>query len=139
MVCFLGEAHQFVDRTIGDDQNSISLDAFGLIAKEGRKYGPTVTIATQRPRGVPQDVLSQLGTLFVHRLTNDRDRQVGERACGDLDRAAATFIPALGQGEVIVVGPELPASLPILMTSPERGQQPESHGPQYQKFWGKTL
>ncbi len=135
LVCLLDEAHQFIGRSIGDEFNSVVLDAFGLIAKEGRKYGLTTAIATQRPRDVPQDVLSQLGTLFVHRLTNDRDRDTIERACGDLDRSAAAFIPSLSQGEAIIVGPDLPAPLPVIMNKPERGQQPESHGPKYQKYW----
>ncbi|WP_421702750.1 ATP-binding protein [Aliiroseovarius sp.] len=138
LVCCLDEAHQFIGRTVGDEFSSISLDAFGLIAKEGRKYGLTTVIATQRPRDVPQDVLSQLGTLFVHRLTNDRDRETIERACGDLDRSAAAFIPSLSQGEAIIVGPDLPAPLPIMMSKPEKGQQPESHGPKYQEYWGAS-
>lgn len=137
LVCFLDEAHQFIGRSVGDEQNHVALDAFGLIAKEGRKYGLTTVIATQRPRDVPQDVLSQLGTLFVHRLTNERDREMIEKACGDLDKSAAAFIPALAQGEAIVVGPDLPAPLPLMMTKPEKGQRPESHGPRYQKFWGE--
>lgn len=137
LVCFLDEAHQFIGRSVGDEQNHVSLDAFGLIAKEGRKYGLTTVIATQRPRDVPQDVLSQLGTLFVHRLTNERDRETIEKACGDLDKSAAAFIPSLSQGEVIVVGPDLPAPLPIMMTKPEKGQQPDSHGPRYQRYWGQ--
>lgn len=136
LVCLLDEAHQFIGRTVGDESNSVSLDAFGLIAKEGRKYGLTTVIATQRPRDVPQDVLSQLGTLFVHRLTNDRDRETIERACGDLDRSAADFIPSLSQGEAIIIGPDLPASLPIMMSRPEKGQRPKSHGPNYQMYWG---
>lgn len=136
LVCFLDEAHQFVGRSIGDETNRVSLDAFGLIAKEGRKYGLTAAIATQRPRDVPTDVLSQLGTLFVHRLTNDRDRETIERACGDLDRDAAAFIPSLAQGEAIIVGPELPAPLPIIMNAPEKTQQPKSKGPDYQQYWG---
>lgn len=139
LVCLLDEAHQFIGRSVGDDQNSVNLDAFGLIAKEGRKYGLTTVVATQRPRDVPQDVLSQLGTLFVHRLTNDRDRETIERACGDLDRSAAAFIPSLSQGEVIIVGPDLPAPLPLMMGKPEKGQQPESNGPNYQDFWGEGL
>lgn len=138
LVCVLDEAHQFIGRFIGDEQNHVPLDAFGLIAKEGRKYGLTTVIATQRPRDVPQDVLSQLGTLFVHRLTNERDRETIEKACGDLDKSAAAFIPSLAPGEAIVVGPDLPAPLPILMTKPEKGQQPESHGPRYQQFWGSN-
>ena len=96
-------------RSVGEEFNSVSLDAFGLIAKEGRKYGLTTVLATQRPRDIPQDVLSQLGTMFVHRLTNERDRETIERACGDLDRSAAAFIPSLSQGETTVLGPDLPA------------------------------
>ncbi|WP_040595716.1 ATP-binding protein [Paracoccus zeaxanthinifaciens] len=137
LVCLLDEAHQFIGRSVGDDQNSVNLDAFGLIAKEGRKYGLSTVVATQRPRDVPQDVLSQLGTLFVHRLTNDRDRETIERACGDLDRSAAAFIPSLSQGEAIIVGPDLPAPLPVMMSKPEKGQRPESHGPNYQAYWGR--
>lgn len=139
LVCFLDEAHQFIGRSVGDEQNHVSLDAFGLIAKEGRKYSLTTVIATQRPRDVPQDVLSQLGTLFVHRLTNERDRETIEKACGDLDKSAAAFIPSLAQGEAIVVGPDLPAPLPLIMTKPEKGQQPESHGPRYQQCWGHPI
>lgn len=139
LVCFLDEAHQFIGRSVGDDINSVNLDAFGLIAKEGRKYGLTTTIATQRPRDVPQDVLSQLGTLFVHRLTNDRDRETIERSCGDLDKSAAAFIPSLSQGEVIVVGPDLPAPLPLMMKRPAKSQQPTSSGPQFQKGWGHRV
>ena len=80
-------------QSVGDDFDSVSLNVFGLIAKEDRNYGLTAKLATQRPRDVPQDVLSQLGTLFVHRLTNERDRETIERACGDLDRSAAAFTP----------------------------------------------
>lgn len=135
VICFLDEAHQFMGRSVGDEFNSVSLDAFGLIAKEGRKYGLTTVLATQRPRDVPQDVLSQLGTVFVHRLTNERDRETIERACGDLDKSAAAFIPSLSQGEAIVIGPDLPAPLPIQITPPDKTAQPTSRGPDYQRAW----
>lgn len=139
LVCVLDEAHQFIGKSLGDEQNHVALDAFVLIAKEGRKYGLTTVIATQRPRDVPQDVLSQLGTLIVHRLTNERDRETIEKACGDLDKSAAAFIPSLAQGEAIVVGPDLPAPLPLMMSKPEKAQQPESHGPRYQECWGQRV
>ena len=118
LVVFLDEAHQFLGRTIGDDYASVRLDSFGLIAKEGRKYGLTCVMATQRPRDIPQDVLSQLGTLFVHRLTNDQDRETVERACGDLDKGAAQFIPMLAPGEAIVMGPGFPAPVPLFINRP---------------------
>ncbi|KQN24695.1 ATPase [Sphingomonas sp. Leaf38] len=133
LVMFLDEAHQFLGRTVGDEYSSVRLDAFGLIAKEGRKYGLTCVLATQRPRDVPADVLSQLGTLIVHRLTNDQDRETVERACGDLDRGAAQFVPMLAPGEAIVIGPELPAPVPIFVRKPN--SPPDSKGPAFQVSW----
>jgi DNA helicase HerA-like ATPase len=129
----LDEAHQFLGRSVGDEYSSVKLDSFGIIAKEGRKYGLTCVLATQRPRDVPQDVLSQLGTLIVHRLTNDQDRETVERACGDLDRGAAQFVPMLAPGEAIVIGPELPAPVPVFIRRPV--SPPDSKGPQFQKAW----
>lgn len=104
LVVVLDEAHQFLDKSLGDEFLRTNLDAFGLIAKEGRKYGLTCVLATQRPRDIPDDVLSQMGMFFVHRLINGRDRAVVNKACGNLDAGAETFLPTLGQGEAIVVG-----------------------------------
>lgn len=137
LVVFLDEAHQFLGRTVGDEYGSARLDSFGLIAKEGRKYGLTCVLATQRPRDIPQDVLSQLGTMFVHRLTNDQDRETIERACGDLDKAAAQFIPMLAPGEAILIGPDLPAPLPLNMTPPL--SPPDSKGPPFQTYWRRRV
>lgn len=133
MITFLDEAHQFLGRIIGDQYSSVRLDSFGLIAKEGRKYGLTCVLATQRPRDVPADVLSQLGTLIVHRLTNDEDRQAVERACGDLDKNAALFIPTLAPGEAIIIGPGLPAPVPIMVHQPL--SPPNSKGPDFEQYW----
>ncbi len=133
IVLFLDEAHQFLGRTIGDEYGSVQLDSFGLIAKEGRKYGLACVLATQRPRDIPQDVLSQLGTLIVHRLTNEQDRSTVEHACGDLDRAATQFIPMLAAGEAIIIGPDLPTPLPLKMRRPK--SPPNSKGPQFQSYW----
>jgi len=134
LVVFLDEAHQFLDKTIGDEFSRTSLDAFGLIAKEGRKYYLSCVLATQRPRDIPEDVLSQMGMFIVHRLINDRDRSVVERACGQLDASAASFLPTLGQGEAIVVGIESPMPLPVQIIEPS--QPPESRGADYEELWG---
>jgi uncharacterized protein len=133
LIVVLDEAHQFLGRTIGDEYANVRLESFGLLAKEGRKHGLTCVLATQRPRDVPADVLSQLGTLIVHRLTNDDDRLAIERACGDLDRNAALFIPTLGPGEAIIIGPDLPAPVPIMIREP--ASAPDSRGPDYAAYW----
>lgn len=135
IIVFLDEAHQFLGRTVGDEYGSVRLDSFGLIAKEGRKYGLSCVLATQRPRDIPQDVLSQLGTLIVHRLTNEQDRNTVEHACGDMDRAAAQFIPMLAPGEAIIIGPDIPTPLPLQILRPK--SPPDSKGPKFQSHWAE--
>lgn len=132
-VVVLDEAHQFLNKNMGDEHNRVNLDAFGLIAKEGRKYGLTAILATQRPRDIPEDVLSQMGMFIVHRLINERDRDVVEKACGNLDASAAAFIPTLGQGEAILVGVDFPMPTPVKITEPRF--PPKSEGPAYEKYW----
>ena len=132
-VVVLDEAHQFLSKGIGDEHNRVHLDAFGLIAKEGRKYGLTCVIATQRPRDIPEDVLSQIGMFIVHRLINERDREIVEKACGSLDASAAAFLPTLGQGEAILVGADFPMPTPVKVRPPMH--PPKSEGPNYAAHW----
>lgn len=134
VVTLLDEAHQFLDKSVGDDFSKTDLDAFGLIAKEGRKYSLTCVLATQRPRDIPEDVLSQMGMFIVHRLINERDRNVVEKACGDLDASAAAFLPILGPGEAMVVGVSSPMPLPVAINRPAR--PPSSRSADYENLWG---
>lgn len=133
VLVILDEAHNFLGKTLGNEDDLQNLDAFELIAKEGRKYGLNICLATQRPRDITEGVLSQMGTLLVHRLTNDRDREVVERACGDLDRSAAAFLPNLKQGEVAMVGVDFPIPVTIMIGRPI--QPPISDGPSFQELW----
>lgn len=50
------------------------LDSFDQIAKECRKHGLFLCLATQMPRDIPQGTLSQMGTFIVHRLINPFDK-----------------------------------------------------------------
>lgn len=136
LLVFLDEAHQFLDKALGDENTRYPLDAFELIAKEGRKFSLNICIATQRPRDIPEGVLSQMGTLIVHRLINERDREVVERASGDIDRSAAAFLPTLAPGEAVVIGVDFPIPLTIQVSAPE--QKPDSRGPDYQKHWARA-
>lgn len=132
-VVIVDEAHNFLGRHIGTEDYASRLDAFELIAKEGRKYGLNICLATQRPRDITEGVLSQIGTLIVHRLTNDRDREVVERACGEIDRSASAFLPNLKPGEAAIIGADFPIPLTIQIGQPIT--KPTSDGPNYQKYW----
>jgi DNA helicase HerA-like ATPase len=74
-----------------------------------------------------------MGTLVVHRLTNDRDREVVERACGEIDRSASSFLPNLKPGEAAIIGADFPIPLTIQIFAPDT--KPKSDGPNYQKNW----
>lgn len=124
LLAVLDEAHQFLNKTVGDEFNRFRLESFGLIAKEGRKYGLLTVLSTQRPRDIPEDVLSQMGMFIVHRLINDRDRHIVEHACGSLDSSAAAFLPILGQGEALVIGLDTPMTMPVQVLRPK--DQPDS-------------
>jgi len=124
ILAVLDEAHQFLNKSVGDDYNRFRLESFGLIAKEGRKYGLLTVLSTQRPRDIPEDVLSQMGMFIVHRLINEKDRQIVERACGSLDASAAAFLPILGQGEALVIGLDTPMTMPVQVLRPE--SEPDS-------------
>jgi hypothetical protein len=133
VVVVVDEAHNFLGRQIGGEDAVARLDAFELIAKEGRKFGLNICLTTQRPRDITEGVLSQMGTLVVHRLTNDQDRAVVERACGEIDRSASSFLPNLKPGEAAIIGADFPIPLTIQIFPPEA--QPKSDGPNYQKCW----
>lgn len=133
LVVFVDEAHNFLGRSIGAEDSMARLDAFEFLAKEGRKFGVNICLATQRPRDITEGVLSQIGTLLVHRLTNDRDREVVEKACGEIDRSASAFLPNLKPGEAAIIGVDFPIPLTIQMKKPT--YRPESEGPNFQKYW----
>lgn len=133
LVVILDEAHQFIGRVVGDDFSRFPLDAFELIAKEGRKYGLTLCLATQRPRDIGQGILSQMGTFLVHRLTNPEDRDMVEKAAGDLDRSAASFIPTLAAGQAVLIGIDFPIPVTLQVLPP--AHPPSSTGPRYQDAW----
>lgn len=133
LVC-IDEAHQFFGRTVGDEFVSTRLEHFESIAKEGRKYGLTVCMATQRPGDIPGAVLSQAGMLLVHRLGDGRDRERIEQASSELDRSAAEQLPSLLPGEALFVGVDFPVPIAVRIKRPMR--PPASEGPSYSSGWG---
>ena len=90
-------------------------------------------LSTQRPRDIPEDILSQMGMYLVHRLTNHLDLGVIERASGVIDQSTMAMIPNLLPGEAILVGVNVQDPLTIKIDPPSRG--PDSDGPDYQLYW----
>lgn len=134
LVLCMDEAHQMLPKTVSLLSNEYPLEAFNVIAKEGRKYGLTLCIATQRPRDIPDDVLSQVGTFIVHRLVSDADRTAVERASGGINQTLSNTLPALAPGEALVLGVDFPNPLRLNVERPSA--PPASSGPDFQASWG---
>src|SRR6185503_17721168 len=82
--------------------------ALSRIAKEGRKYGVFLGLVTQRPAEIDPTIISQCSTLFVMRLSNDRDQSLMRSAVSDAGSSLLTFVPSLGTGEVFAFGAGVP-------------------------------
>lgn len=128
LIVFVDEAHQFLNKTIQDEYSPVhQLDAFDLIAKESRKFGLFLCLATQMPRDIPIGTLSQMGTFIVHRLINKYDKDAVENACSAANRAVMSFLPVLGRGEAILLGVDFPMPLSIKVSQPN--DKPDSRTP----------
>jgi DNA helicase HerA-like ATPase len=129
LLVVLDEAHNFLARQLWEEQDPYPLDAFELIAKEGRKYEVVLCVATQRARDLPEGVVSQIGTFLLHRVANDRDRELLERSGSDLDRDTLSALPLLVPGEMVGMGVGFPIPLRVQVGRP--AAPPDSAGPSF--------
>ncbi len=128
IVLVVDEAHQFLNKNVKDEFfESQTLDSFDLIAKECRKYGLFLCLATQMPRDIPVGTLSQMGTFIVHRLINELDKKAIESASASANRSVLSFLPTLGEGEALLVGVDFP--MPLLIKINEPIEKPDSSTP----------
>lgn len=131
-VFYLDEAHQFLNKRVTDDSfSSYSLNAFDQIAKECRKYGLFLCIATQMPRDIPIGTLSQMGTFLVHRLINYNDKEAIKQSCATANSSTLSYLPVLGEGEAILTGVDFPMPLLLKVTPPI--DKPDSETPKFTK------
>lgn len=99
------EAHLYMpQRNIADSVDDISLDIFERIAKEGRKYGVSLVVISQRPSEVNKTMLSQCSNFVSMRLTNAEDQGVIKRLLPDSLGGFSDILPTLDTGEALVVG-----------------------------------
>ena len=78
------------------------------IAKEGRKCGVSLWVASQRPTELDPTILSQCNTIFAMRLANQADQEALRAAVPDASTSLLSCLPSLGLGEAIAVGEGVP-------------------------------
>lgn len=131
------EAHRYVP----SDRVNTGTAVRGVlerIAKEGRKYGVSLGLITQRPSDLAEGVLSQCGTIISMRLNNDRDKNFVKSAMPEGARGFLDSIPALRNREAIICGEGV--SIPIRVNfdtlAPEK--RPASTDPVFSDLWKRS-
>lgn len=103
LVC--DEAHLYLPvRSDADAAAKRALDTFERIAKEGRKYGFSLLVVSQRPSDVSKTILSQCNNFIALRLTNEQDQSAVKSVMPDSMAGIADVLPLLDIGEAIVLG-----------------------------------
>ena len=138
IVFIVDEAHQLfrVEKIRDEYSNEFRLDAFERIAKETRKKGLFLCLATQRPRDIPHGVLSQMGSFIVHRLINPLDREAITSAAPEGSKYLLSFLPSLGQGEALLLGVDFPMPVNLKIKKVSDQFKPDSDTP---KLFKKIL
>ncbi len=126
------EAHKYVPNLTGARYTASRL-AIERIAKEGRKYGVTLALVTQRPSEISETIFSQCNNFIAMRLTNPSDQNYVKRLLPDTLGPLTDTLPTLESGEAILIGDAvvMPSLVHIDRSSPE----PSSTDIKYLQEW----
>lgn len=101
---FCDEAHLYLPANTNSSIEEKGLHNFERIAKEGRKYGVSLVVISQRPSDVSKTILSQCGNFISMRLTNPDDQNVIRKLFPDSLGDFSEMLPILDVGEALIVG-----------------------------------
>ncbi|WP_279349547.1 ATP-binding protein [Erythrobacter litoralis] len=131
------EAHRYVPSEKNADGNSVGT-ILSRIAKEGRKYGISLGLITQRPSDLAEGVLSQCGTIISMRLNNDRDQEFVRAAMPEGARGFLDAIPALRNRECIICGEGVAIPIRVSFDNLEEIKRPASEDPSFVELWSQS-
>jgi hypothetical protein len=134
MLLVCEEAHRYVtqDSSLGFEATKRAL---GRIAKEGRKYGVSLCVVSQRPSDLAVGILSQCNTIFAMRMSNQKDQEfvrgtLSESALGLLDS-----LPTLRTGEAIAVGEGVSVPMRVQFDTLPEERKPLSGTASFSAAW----
>ena len=129
LLLVLEEAHLYLGKTSEGAAATQAGTAVRRIVKEGRKYGIGAMIVSQRPSEVDDTILSQCGTIFAMRMSNESDRGHVTGAVTDNLKGLLSNLPILRTGEAVVVGEAVHLPMRALVEPPPPGRRPDSADP----------
>jgi hypothetical protein len=131
------EAHRYVPSEKHADGSSVG-KILSRIAKEGRKYGISLGLITQRPSDLAEGVLSQCGTILSMRLNNERDQAFVKAAMPEGARGFLDSIPALRNRECIICGEGVAIPMRVSFDNLEEQKRPASEDPSFVELWRQS-
>jgi hypothetical protein len=131
------EAHRYVPKDENAEGQAVR-KILERIAKEGRKYGVSLGLITQRPSDLAEGVLSQCGTIVSMRLNNDRDQACVRAAMPEGARGFLDAIPALRNRECIVCGEGVAIPIRVRFDDLDPEKRPASSDPSFARLWRET-
>jgi hypothetical protein len=129
------EAHRY----LSSKNEGLAKDMVQKIAKEGRKFGVGLMLVSQRPSEIDETILSQCGTLFALRISNNNDRGRVKSAMSDGLSVIIDSLPILRTGEAIIVGEAAKLPLRCRFKLPPKDGYPDSKDPLVSEMWKKKL
>lgn len=128
------EAHNYIPQSEGAKYGSVKR-AIERVAKEGRKYGISLMIVSQRPSEISETVFSQCNNFVAMRLTNPTDQRYVKRLLPDNLAAITDSLASLEQREAILIGDAI--ALPSLTQIDEITNKPASNDVRFHTEWKK--
>ena len=130
------EAHRYVPGA-GQQGFEPTKRAIARIAKEGRKYGASLCVVSQRPADLDPTILSQCSTVFAMRLANERDQAIIGSALADASRALLSALPMLGTREAIVFGEAVSLPTRIVLDQLPPDALPAGNSSPFTEHWSQ--
>lgn len=133
VVLVLEEAQNYIREPRFGEEESISRMVYERIAREGRKFGLSLVVASQRPSELSRTVLSQCSSFVVHRLQNPEDLRYFKEIVPGIYAPLLDQLPALAPQTALVIGECVRA--PALVKIREARPVPRSRDPKFYKYW----
>ena len=141
-VIVMEEAHNFIKRYNESSEeisaSQLCTESFEKIAREGRKFGLSLTLSSQRPSELSPTVLSQCNTFLLHRIVNDRDQELVRRLVPDNIGGLLQELPILPTRKAILLGWASPLPILVEINELKPEHRPKSDDPDFWDVWTRT-
>jgi len=121
---FVEEAHNFIPEGVAAE-HAVARSNLRTIAREGRKFGASLVVISQRPKRLDTTTLANCNTSLILRITNPYDLDHISQSCEGLDKSSIGIISTLRVGEALVVGEAV--SAPTFFKVRARKSAPSRH------------